>query len=281
MSNPILRRLQRVNNYLRGSDQEALRFFLRRIDSRVSGRLLCSYNKLFGKLVEYREIPIIINNFNRLDCLRRLMSWLDRAQMKNVTIIDNGSTYRPLIDYYSRSDCDVIRVNNRGPLALWTVPSLWHRIRNNFYVYTDVDVVPDDVCPLDAVNFLREELLKHPAFEKIGLGLRLDDLPDCYEKKADVLGWEKQYWSDRFDSRLFRARVDTTFALYRPRAIGGWWLNSLRTDFPYVAQHLPWYQDSSQLSNEELFYRKHVKPNVSTWIEARGSFGSLDSLGNP
>lgn len=269
----INRRLDNLRNIFAGHDEAALRSFHKRFDSRLGGRLACAYNKYLDRIPEYRDIPVIINNFNRLEWLIQLLAWLKKAGMNRVVIIDNGSSYPPLLDYYSKISQEVVHGKNLGPLALWGTRDLWQRVRNNFFVYTDVDVVPDDHCPLDVIDFLLQSMLTHPDLEKIGLGLRIDDLPDCYEKKADVLAWERRHWNERFGPGYFKAKVDTTFALYRPRAMGGWWLKSLRTDFPYVARHLPWYQDSDHPSEEDLFYIRNIKHGISSWTEGRGYLG--------
>ena len=51
---------------------------------------------------DYKQTPIIINNFNRLDFLRRLIERLERDGYRNIYIIDNASGYDPLLAYY---DC--------------------------------------------------------------------------------------------------------------------------------------------------------------------------------
>ena len=52
------------------------------------------------EIVDYKEIPIIINNFNRLDTLQKLIASLEIRGYRNIYIIDNLSTYPPLLDYY-------------------------------------------------------------------------------------------------------------------------------------------------------------------------------------
>ena len=238
---------------------------------------MSTYIRFAEKIPPYQDIPVVINNFNRLDCLIKLLNWLNNAGMRNIVIIDNGSTFPPLLEYYKTIGCEVVRGENLGPLAIWKTKQLWRRIRGNYFVYTDVDVVPDEGCPLDAIDFLLRFLIAHPNIEKIGFGLRIDDLPDCYEKKSDVIAWEKQYWLDRYGGEFFNARVDTTFALYRPFAAGGWWLNSVRTDYPYVAGHLPWYQNSKLPSDEDVYYVKNSLTGVSSWSEANGFFGNKNA----
>jgi hypothetical protein len=38
----------------------------------------------------------------------------------------------------------------------------------------------------------------------------------------------------------------------------------VRLDFPYVVRHLPWYEDSTNPSEETKYYRAHVAPGFSS-----------------
>ena len=66
---------------------------------------------------------------------------------------------------------------------------------------------------------------------------------------------------------IYKAPIDTTFALYKPNSFGGYWLNSARTDFPYLARHLSWYDDKDE--KEEIFYKKNIIKNSSFYTSNR------------
>ena len=206
------------------------------------------------------SIPIIINNFNRLDSLAKLITSLEERGYRNIVILDNDSTYPPLLDFYKKTPYEVIYLHeNIGFLALWKT-DVYKRFKKSFYVYTDSDIILDEQCPNDFMSFFLSVLLKKSACMKVGFGIRIDNLPDCYREKESVISWERQYWTNRVDKYLFRARVDTTFALYRPYCKGGSSPHLVfRTDFPFVIQHLPWYQDTNNLSEEEKYYISHSK----------------------
>lgn len=211
---------------------------------------------LDGDNIDYRDIPVIINNYNRIDYLRELTVWLDKAEMRNIYIIDNASTYPKLLDYYSTTKYTVIRLNaNIGYKALWdTSIHLW--FKGLPYIYTDPDILPIDECPLDVVKFFQETLHKHSHINKVGFGLKIDDIPDFYQKKEDVINWEIKFWGNLVSENLFKADIDTTFALYRAFSAGQQWGKTLRSGGKYLARHLPWYENPNSPSDEELFYRK-------------------------
>jgi hypothetical protein len=213
-------------------------------------------------------VPIVINSFNRLTYLRRVVEALRARGYENLYVIDNASTYEPLLRYYMEAGLRVFYLDrNVGYLALWTTPVGAHFVGDH-YVYTDSDVEPAPECPADFVARFREGLDRDPDIGKVGFGLRTDDLPDHYALRARVIEHERRIASAAKGRAFYPAAIDTTMALYRPGAAGGSWLPALRTNEPYVARHLPWYEDSAHPSVEERFYLDSIA--TSTHWSVRG-----------
>jgi hypothetical protein len=211
-----------------------------------------------------KNIPIIINNFNRLGYLSELINWLERAGMTNIIILDNASTYPPLLKYYKTCPHRIIYLGrNAGYMALWE-SDVFEEFRNDFYVYTDPDVVPTEDCPNDFMDVFLKILAANADVKKVGFSLKIDDLPDFYERKAEVLAMETKYWKRKRSTMAYDAPIDTTFALYRPKAFGDHRRKALRTFPPYIARHLPWYIDSQNLPEEEIFYKK-IASDSNSW----------------
>ena len=122
--------------------------------------------------------PIFINVRDRLAPLVQLVTWLEKAGHQRIVLIDNDSTYEPLREYLNNSPHRVAHLYaNGGTRAVWDAalaPS------NDWYVYTDPDIVPIEECPLDLVEHLKVWLDKRPDFPKAGPGLYLDDLPESF-----------------------------------------------------------------------------------------------------
>jgi hypothetical protein len=156
---------------------------------------------------------------------------------------------------------------NIGYLALWET-DIYKQFINDYYVYTDSDIMPVEECPENFMEVFLHYLKKHKYAKKVGFSLKISNLPDCYDKKKDVIEWEKQYFNNKIDDLLYRAPIDTTFALYRPRARGGSnsYVPMYRTAAPFEAEHLPWYVDSKNLSDEDLFYIQSAKTSTM-WTE--------------
>jgi len=169
-----------------------------------------------------------------------------------------------LLEYLANSKHEVIRLKeNLGPYAFWK-SGIVGRFWNDYFVLTDPDVVPFEGCPRDLIEHSLRILLKYPRVRRVGIGLKIDDLPDCFSQKEKVIKWESRFWENEAEAGLYWADVDTTFALYRPRtfACDG---KSLRTGAPYVARHIPWYDDTMHPSKEELHYRKCISHGSSWW----------------
>ena len=199
--------------------------------------------------------PIIINNFNRLEYLKRTIGGMKSRGYENIYVIDNASTYEPLLEYYRSEGLRVFYLDqNIGYLSIWRT-KIQHNFIHNHYVYTDSDIEPAEDCPADFVTHFKGLLDRYRDALKVGFGLKIDDLPEHYALRRQVIDHERQFHVDRLPPREFSASIDTTLALYRPTVVGGWWLPAIRTGEPYVARHLPWYADSSNPTPEELYYQ--------------------------
>lgn len=213
-------------------------------------------------------VPIIINNYNRLTYLKTLIEWLEKNGYTNIIILDNNSTYPPLLDYYKTTKHKIVYLkDNLGYMALWK-SVFFKEVKNSYYVYTDPDVVPNNDCPKDLVFQLYKVLKANTQIEKAGAALKLDDLPEYYNLKNEVIKAEEKYWTKKVSDNVFDALVDTTFALYRPLASGNAEeCKAYRLGGKYCLHHLPWYENSSQLNEENQFYKNSIVKNTTVWSQ--------------
>jgi len=207
-----------------------------------------------SKISDAKQIPIIINNRNRLEYLLKLIDALVERGYNNIYIIDNFSSYPPLLEYYQSCKYPVFRLKeNVGHLALWDT-GIYKQFIKDYYVYTDPDVVPINECPNDFLEHFWSHLKSNKRVQKIGFSLKIDDLPKCFKDKDKVINWESQFYEKEVLNLFFEGFIDTTFALYRPWMRAGKGALMYRSKFPYQARHMPWYVDSENLSSEEQFY---------------------------
>lgn len=226
--------------------------------------------------VRLDDIPIYILSFNRLECLKLLLERLRQMQVKNpITIIDNNSTYPPLLEFYKTCGVTVIKLKkNYGHLAIWKCEAFRDVVENDYYIYTDSDVVPTKNCPKNFIEVFFQLLRTHPFLTKVGFSLSLENIPDNYKKKDEVKKWESKFWSSekKFNFspsvEFFDAPIDTTLALYRPGIYpyeSKWW-RSVRTAPPYAAEHLGWYPEYI-LKDEMLHYQGKFRIGSSHWLK--------------
>lgn len=212
-------------------------------------------SKLFKSKYEgnWKNIPIIINNFNRIDYLTQFIASLEKRGVQNIHILDNNSTYPPLLEYYKTTKYKVHYLGeNMGYRALWK-SKVYDLFKDDYYVYTDPDLVICDRCPNDFMDYFMSLHKKYNGIWKVGFSLAINDLPNCFTKKREVQQWEKQFEEIEIEENVFYAPIDTTFAIYKPFGISDN-ERSLRVAGDYSMRHLPWYVDSEHQSVEETYY---------------------------
>lgn len=219
---------------------------------------------IFGvRKMDSKEIPIVINNYNRLETLLKLIVGLEKRGYSNIYIIDNNSTYPSLLDFYTNKCKYPVYMLHRnvGHLALWET-GIYKQFENSYFAYTDSDVEIHPECPDDFVDCFIGLLKKHPTFMKAGFSICIDDLPDHFNLKQQVCQWESNFWRREIEPNVFKAAIDTTFAVHVPYSKGCLDVSKircLRVGFPYSIRHLPWYVDSNKMSDEEIYYVSHLK----------------------
>lgn len=183
------------------------------------------------------------------------MAMVERIKkLKNVGeiyIIDNGSTYEPLLEWYNTHPCEVIYMANLGHTAPW-INGLVTKL-NTPYVVTDSDLGLENI-PDDVLLVLEDKLNKYPYFKKIGIGLDWKVVPTTSPYFAHVNTYEKNRWetSDVIDGLYPNVHIDTTFALYN---VNYYFIGGASLSYPYVARHYPWeFTNNDRENNAEFMY---------------------------
>ena len=218
----------------------------------------------------WQDVPIFINARDRLNVMRHLIDWLVGAGYRKLIILDNASTYPPLLEYYAALEQDprirIIRLGrNFGFKALWLSNVLERLKISTPYIYTDPDVLPIERCPKDFALRLMKFLDANHEVRKVGLGLIYDDIT-FFDKAAVVRDEADYYVGTRVGDNLHFAQVDTTLALYANTRHYSLRL-SLRTTGDLRAYHLPWYFDYDNLPEDERYYLSHADKNSVTSLK--------------
>ena len=84
--------------------------------------LVCSNRFAFQQIKNFKSIPIIIISFNQLFYLQKLVSFLTSNGSKNIVIVDNNSTYKPLLSYFEtiKNEVQIHKLqDNVGHQVFW------------------------------------------------------------------------------------------------------------------------------------------------------------------
>jgi len=206
-------------------------------------------------------ITVVINNCNLLAWPKAMVREIESFQgLAELIIVDNGSTYEPLLDYYRSLQHRVIYLENIGHTAPWT-EAVKSRVKTDFYAVTDPDLDLKDT-PKNCLLHLADCLRRYPQAGKIGLGLTFDEVPPESPYFFHVNNHEKRYWElPLYDGLVRQAPVDTTFAVYHKALVDEYRVCGGRTDRPYTARHIPW--SLVRVDAEFQYYLEHANNSSS------------------
>jgi hypothetical protein len=208
-------------------------------------------------------IPVIINNRDLLTWTKSMVDKIKTLDnVGDIIIVDNSSTYQPLLDWYETKPCEIIKINNLGHTAPWE-SGLISKL-NKPYVVTDPDLGIDNL-PKNTLIVLEEKLKQMSDLGKIGLKLDWESVKNTSPYYNHLQTYDRTRWAN---SRIINdvyidVHIDTTFALYNTinYFIGGGSLNS-----PYIAKHYPWeFTHNERNNNEEFSYYINNASNASSY----------------
>lgn len=198
------------------------------------------------------NIPIVINNFNRLTTTRKLADDLKNLGYTNIHILDNASTYTPLLEYYKECPYTVKRLeSNMEFLAIYNSDYINEWLgKEPWVVYTDCDI---ELNPKTPPNFIETIISKMDQYGKTkgGLALRIDDLPEN-DYTGHYKSWEQGHWTLKLEKDVYQACIDTTFCVIKPGLPFDY--QAIRLAGDMTARHIPWYTNFSDLDEEEKYY---------------------------
>lgn len=226
--------------------------------------------------------PFFIPVRDRLTTLDKLMGWLESHGMsrRRVWLVDNGTTFGPTIEFLKGISLNVIRPEtNLGARGLFKLGGVIEKIagRDKPFFISDPDILPAESCQSDLLQHLVRSLARYQEFVKVGLSLRIDDIPDSYPLKKQVQSWEKRFWVTEANRHFYRAEIATTFCLVRSLNhcdANGYGKGAQgRTKAPNIGIHESWYFGPEHMPEDEAYYLKHVplrRPGSvapgSTWV---------------
>jgi len=218
-------------------------------------------------------IPMIVFSFNNTAYLRSMIAQLRARNLSNITVIDNASHAPGMQEYLSElaKETKVVRLSeNIGPHYVFLCESAYRWLPDVFCL-TDPDLSFGPDLP---GNFLEElaELTERLKVGKAGFALDISDRDAMRDDMFEINGgrykiweWEQQFWQQEIGKTgggdpIFRAPIDTTFALYNKRYFNREaFYDAVRVAGRFTCRHLPWYHDHGMPEDEAELYRATQK----------------------
>lgn len=226
------------------------------------------------------HIPIFIIVHDRLKVLQQAIESYEKYIKTPFKIIlhDVASTYPPCLQYLTD-------MKNKGYLLYRSEVNHHHTVMETvnqyldehsecqYYVITDPDIELDKVNG-DILEFYAFLLEKYKA-ESVGPMLRIDDIPDHYPRKQNVIdGHGFQFWNKPFSTveykksqyEIIHCDMDTTFQLRSSnnRKTNFPHSNSIRCNAPYFSRHLDWYINPETMTDDQIYYMNNAS-SISNW----------------
>jgi len=209
------------------------------------------------------KVPVIINNRDLLTWPKEMVNRIkDYEDLDDIIIIDNGSTYEPLLEWYKTKPCTILSyIENFGHTGPWD-SGVVQRIGAPYYIVTDSDLGLESV-PNNVIPYLLEKE-KSLKLGKVGLGLQWWKVTKQSPYHTHMQIYEIPRWDDSKinEDVAVNVAIDTTFALY---SRDEYFIGGGSTKMPYMARHIPWEltNDDYEANEEFKYYIKHASNSSS------------------
>jgi hypothetical protein len=214
-----------------------------------------------------KNLPAVIIGYNQVTYIKNMVDQL-KKYTSDIIVIDNHSTFPPLLDYY-RDHFHYTLLNmdtNHGYLVYQN--ECVQKLVGDIYLLTDPDLQFN--CQLPPL-FIADLLGISNYFEagRVGFALSIDSMDlrtDVHFAGHTIKDWESQFWTQKLDyppcehMELYSAPIDTTFCLVNKNFSDQ---HSIRVAGDYTCLHLPWYKDFRTLL-EEGEYESYTQNNQSS-----------------
>lgn len=216
------------------------------------------------------NIPVIIISYNMLTYVRDTVNQL-RKYTDNIIIVDNNSSYPPLLEYLQTLETEgvikVFRMSENHGHMVYLHEDVQKLINGDKYIITDPDLLFNPNLPVNFIDILSEISDNYNAY-KVGFALSLDNLRDGMEYKSIPLPiWESRFWENPLKNdnyELYDAEIDTTFCLINKANLHN---IHIRVAGNFTAIHRPWHEGYQRdfLPDELEYYQKgNISTNYNT-----------------
>ncbi len=194
-----------------------------------------------------KNVPAVIIGYNLVSYIRNMVNQL-KKYTSDIIVIDNNSTFPPLLDYYhDEFNYTLIKMNDNYGYRIYEHEAI-QKLLGDIYILTDPDLQFNDNLP---DNFISDFIDISNYFEsgRVGFALSIDSddmRTDVYHEGYTIIDWEIKFWQERLNyppcqhMELYSAPVDTTFCLINKKFCNE---RPIRVAGDYTCLHLPWYKN--------------------------------------
>jgi hypothetical protein len=214
-------------------------------------------------------IPVFIIAFNNPTYVSSMVEQLLKYT-SDIYIIDNCSTFPPMIKLLDETKVNVIRMPENYGHKVYQRPEIQDLIKGDFYCITDPDLTLNPKLPSNFIDLFRDISIQ---YQKHKVGFALDHLnnirTDVTFQGKTITDWEWWGWNFRIDHpilEMYPSTIDTTFCLINKNYPDDNGRNHIRIAGDFLCIHRPWLTNwKEELPEDELnFYKSHA--TCSTWI---------------
>ena len=240
---------------------------------------------IYGKkLKEYSiksNIPVLICSYNRYHFLKKLVTQLNKLKIIPI-IIDNNSKQKKLLDYYKnkrfRNNFYLLKLNkNYGPNVIYK--NFIFKNLPRYFAYTDPDIEINKNIKENFLEILKDYSEKYQ-IQKVGFAINDKNLKNinirigARNKKNEIIekvislktAMKKNRKIIESNPKVFKSKIDTTFALYNKKFIKKNKLEAISIGDDFTCKHLPWEKNYNLPKTEHNEYVDSKLKNISSTI---------------
>ncbi len=223
---------------------------------------------------------ILVISYNRVTYLKQFIKRMEELSINdNLIIVDNASTYEPLLQFYTEIKYPIHRLTTNHGYNV--ICSLWPEFKNKYsldqhdYIISDPDIIPIRDCPSDFIDYFKSVLDKYEWCERVGFGLKIDNLPPGKDGDINnqfykqILKDQIPMHNDKLEDGVYKSAIDTTLSLRKKNMLPINNINSIRCGYPYMAKHLSWYLDLNNLDDETKYYLNSINNTHSYSLQQK------------
>jgi len=216
-------------------------------------------------------IPIFIISYNQYTFVKSMVDQLSKYS-SNIYIIDNKSTYPPLVEYLKsiENTVKVLHMDQNYGHRVYMRDEIV-KLGGDKYIITDPDLLLNPKLPQNFIDILSDLSDQHQK-GKVGFALDISNNINlninATDNKQTVIDWESQFWKNKVNHpkyELYIADIDTTFVLINKKYYSPHSYSAIRVAGDFTCVHRPWVigYENDLLDGELKYYRTN---NISsTW----------------